>query len=63
MAETFTKFDPADYLTSPEAIAEFVSDSLETGDAVYIAKAMGVAARAKGMTKIASETGLSREQA
>ena len=32
MAETFTEFDPADYLTSPEAIAEFVTDALETGD-------------------------------
>ena len=62
MAETFTEFDPADYLTSPEAIAEFVTDALETGDTAYIAKAMGVAARAKGMTEIARETGLSREQ-
>lgn len=62
MVETFTEFDPADYLTSPEAIAEFVTDALETGDAVYIAKAMGVAARAKGMTELARETGLSREQ-
>ena len=49
-------------MTSPEAIAEFVTDALETGDVVYIAKAMGVAARAKGMTEIARETGLSREQ-
>ena len=62
MAETFTEFDPAEYLSSPEAIAEFVTDALETGDAVYIAKAMGVAARAKGMTGLANETGLSREQ-
>ena len=62
MAETFTEFDPTDYLTSPEAIAEFVTDALETGDAVYIAKAIGVAARAKGMTELARETGLSREQ-
>ena len=45
MAETFTEFDPAEYLSSPEAIAEFITDALETGDAVYIAKAMGVAAR------------------
>ena len=52
MAEIFTEFDPADYLTSPETIAEFVTDALETGDAVYIAKAMGVAARAKGMTEL-----------
>ncbi len=62
MTETFTEFDPAEYLTSPEAIAEFVTDALETGDAVYIAKAMGAAARAKGMTELARETGLSREQ-
>ena len=62
MAETFTEFDPVEYLSSPEAIAEFVTDALETGDAVYIAKAMGAAARAKGMTELARETGLSREQ-
>ena len=62
MAETFTEFDPAEYLTSPEAIAEFVTDTLETEDAGYIAKAMGVAARAKGMAELARETGLSREQ-
>lgn len=62
MTETFTEFDPAQYLTNPEAIAEFMSDALETGDAAYIAKAMGVVARAKGMTELARETGLSREQ-
>jgi len=62
MAEKFLAFDPAEYLSSPETIAEFVSDALETGDAAYIAKAMGVVARAKGMTELAKETGLSREQ-
>lgn len=62
MTETFTDFDPAQYLTNPEAIAEFMTDALETGDAAYIAKAMGVIARAKGMTELAKETGLSREQ-
>lgn len=62
MTETFTDFDPAEYLASPEAIAEFMSDALETGDAGYIAKAMGVVARARGMTELARETGLSREQ-
>ncbi|WP_448683686.1 addiction module antidote protein [Pseudomonas nicosulfuronedens] len=62
MTDTFTEFDPARYLTNPEAIAEFMSDALETGDAAYIAKAMGVVARAKGMTELARETGLSREQ-
>ena len=62
MAETFSEFEPAEYLTSPEAIAEFITDALETGDSSYIAKAMGVVARAKGMTELANETGLSREQ-
>jgi probable addiction module antidote protein len=62
MTDTFTEFDPAHYLTNPEAIAEFMSDALETGDAAYIAKAMGVVARAKGMSELARETGLSREQ-
>ena len=38
MTEIFSEFDPAEYLTSPEAIAEFVTDALETGDAAYIAK-------------------------
>jgi len=62
MTDTFTEFDPASYLTSPTTIAEFMADALETGDAPYIAKAMGVVARAKGMTELSRETGLSREQ-
>lgn len=49
-------------MTSQEAITEFVADALESGDAAYIAKAMGVVARARGMTELAKETGLSREQ-
>ena len=62
MTETFHEFDPADYHTTPEAIAAFMTDALETGDASYVAKAVGVVARAKGMTELARETGLSREQ-
>jgi probable addiction module antidote protein len=62
MAEKFTHYDPADDLTSDEAIAVFVEEAFETEDAGYIAHALGVVARAKGMTQIASETGLSREQ-
>lgn len=62
MTDIFSEFDPAEYLTSPEAIAEFMRDALETGDASYITKAMGEVARAKGMSELARETGLSREQ-
>lgn len=56
-----TSFDPADYLKSDDAVAEYLTAALETGDAAYIADAIGVVARARGMTCIARETGLSRE--
>jgi probable addiction module antidote protein len=62
MAEQLHDYDPADALKSDEAVEVFLSDAFETGDAHYIAKAIGVAARAKGMARIARETGLAREQ-
>lgn len=62
MAEKLTRYDPAEDLTSNEAIATFMAEAFATEDAGYIAHALGVVARAKGMTQIASETGLSREQ-
>ncbi len=62
MAEKLTTFDPAEGLTTDEAIAAFMSEAFASEDASYIAHALGVVARAKGMTQIARETGLSREQ-
>ena len=62
MTKKLYDYDPATALGSQEAIAVFMVDAFETGDSAYIAKALGVAARARGMTKIARETGLSREQ-
>jgi probable addiction module antidote protein len=62
MAEKLTTYDPAVALVDNEEIVAFMADALETGDAGYIAKALGVVARARGMAQIASETGLSREQ-
>jgi probable addiction module antidote protein len=62
MAEKLHDYDPAEALKSDEAMEVFLADAFETGDARYIAKALGVAARAKGMTKIARQTGLAREQ-
>ena len=62
MAETPTTFDPAEGLTSDEAVAGFMEEAFKTEDVGYIAHALGVVARAKGMTQIANETGLSREQ-
>ena len=39
-----------------------MADAFETGDTSYIAHALGVVARARGMSQIAEETGLLREQ-
>ncbi len=62
MADKLTPFDPAEGLTSDVAIAAFMEEAFKTEDVGYIAHALGVVARAKGMTQIAKETGLSREQ-
>ncbi len=62
MTEKLTAFDPADHLKSDQAIADFMSAALETNDPAYVAHALGVVARAKGMTEIAHRTKLSREQ-
>lgn len=62
MRKQLTRFDPAEMLTSQEAISTFMADAFDSGDAGYIAHALGVVARARGMTEIARETGLSREQ-
>lgn len=61
-AVNYDSYDPASALDSAEAIEVFMADAFETGNSAYIAKALGVVARAKGMTQIANETGLSREQ-
>jgi probable addiction module antidote protein len=62
MKEPIYDYDPAAALTDPETIALFMADAFETGDAAHIAQALGVVARAKGMTELAKESGLSREQ-
>jgi probable addiction module antidote protein len=62
MAEKLTNYDPAEDLTSDEAIAIFMAEAFQTNDTGYIAHALGVVARVKGMAQIAVQTGLSREQ-
>ena len=56
MEEKFYEYDPADALTSDEAIDVFLNDAFETGDERHIAKAMSVVARVKGKTEIAGAT-------
>jgi probable addiction module antidote protein len=62
MAEKLTPYDPAEDLVSDEGIALFMAEAFKTQDAAFIAHALGIVARAKGMAQIAAKTGLSREQ-
>jgi probable addiction module antidote protein len=54
-------FDAARYLTDPEDQAELISEALASGDAAVVAAALGVVARARGMSEVARQAGVSRE--
>ena len=60
MALELKRFDAAKYIDTPQAQARRLNDALESGHAPYIANALGVVARAHGMTSLANETGISR---
>lgn len=61
MAEIVSDYDPAEDLTSSEAIAAFVNEALGIEDAAYVAHALGVVARVKGMAGVAEVAELSSE--
>lgn len=56
-------YDVAEQLRTPEEMAAYLDAWLEEApdDAVGIARALGDIARAKGMTQVARDAGLSRE--
>jgi probable addiction module antidote protein len=54
-------FDAAHYFETPEGVVDLLNDALESGHAPYISNALGVAARSKGMTRIAADTGVNRQ--
>ena len=56
-----TTFDISQYLDSKEMIAEYLSQVLQDGNMDELLEAIGNIAKAKGMTQIASDTGLGRE--
>ena len=64
MAKTkTTPFDIAEHLRTPKEMAAFLAATFEEsgGDAAAIAKALGHIARARGMSQVARDAGLSRE--
>ncbi|CUX35085.1 MULTISPECIES: addiction module antidote protein [Agrobacterium tumefaciens complex] len=61
MAIESVPFDASEFFDSEESQAKLVADAFETGDLRYITHALGVVAKAEGMTKIARQAGVSRE--
>jgi probable addiction module antidote protein len=61
MALKTTKWDPAEYLDTPDSIAAYLEVAFEDEDPALIATALGDIARANGMTQLASQAGVTRE--
>ena len=61
MKSKITNFDVSEYLDSEEMIAAYLSSIIEDNDWDLLIQAIGHVAKARGMTKIAEDTGLGRE--
>jgi len=61
--EKFSRWDAADHLKTRAQIAAYLDACMEEGgdDPAFIAAALGDIARARGMAKLARDTGLTRE--
>ena len=58
-----TRYDVAEHLRTSEEMAAYLEACMEEadGNAAFIAKALGDIARARGMSQVAQDAGLSRE--
>lgn len=63
MGEQFSRYDTADYLENEEDMALYFEACLEDdpGDGSLVRVALGNIARARGMSQLARETGITRE--
>lgn len=55
------EFDITEHLDSDQAIADYLTLVIEENDPSELAHALGVVARARGMTQVAQSAGLARE--
>lgn len=60
MTTTINTFDIAEHLETGEDIREFLKEISNTGNASDLIHALNIAARAKGMTEIAKQAGVTR---
>ncbi len=60
----FSRYDSADYLKTEDDIAAYMEAVMEEGgdDPAYIATALGVVARARMLTQLANDAGMSRRE-
>ncbi len=58
---TLAEFDPIDFLDCAESAQAYIDEAVATGDAAFITESLGVVAKARGMTDLATKTSLSRE--
>lgn len=61
MALKTKKWDAAEYLKTPKSIVAYLEAAFEDGDPSLIVAALGDIARAKGMSELARQTGVTRE--
>ncbi len=63
MSVKISRWDSAEYLQAEEDVQAYLEAVLEEGgdDPAYIIHALGVIARAKNMSQLAREAGISRE--
>ena len=61
MTENFAPFDIADYLDNDDVIAEYLTAAAEDANPDVFRAALGDVARARGMARIANDSGLGRE--
>jgi probable addiction module antidote protein len=59
--EKLTKWDSAEFLKTEADISNYLEACFEDGDPQLITHALGVIAKARGMTQLAKDTGISRE--
>jgi len=59
--EGLTDFNVVDYLTSPEAIVAYINDVISAGNSDLMKEAIKNVLQAKGVAKIAEQSGLTRE--
>lgn len=61
--DTFSRYDSADYLKTEADIAAYMEAVMEDGgdDPSYVAHALGVVARARNLSQLARDVGMSRQ--